>query len=133
MRSRAYGTESFPCATLEQAVEKLSRLARYADEDRRNDGIQRAFSIVEADATPKIPPDTLVIFIESGCVHWVACDLPELRVFILDADADHEQTTPAACWEEGPRSLAEIDANLLAVLRCRGADCGRQLGEEARP
>ena len=45
MNSAEYGTEAWPCTTLDEAVGTLAALARSAEERRRRDGIQRFFCI----------------------------------------------------------------------------------------
>lgn len=46
MNSRKYGTEAWPCDGLDEAVKTLARLARAAEQRRREDGIQRYFCIL---------------------------------------------------------------------------------------
>lgn len=46
MNSREYGTEVWPCSSLDEALETLSRLARSAELHRRTDHIQRYFCIL---------------------------------------------------------------------------------------
>ncbi len=49
MNSVRYGTEAWPCNSLEAAVQTLCRLARSAEQRRQTDGIQRYFCIKGSD------------------------------------------------------------------------------------
>ena len=45
MNSPEHGTEVWPCSSLEEAVQTLARLARSAENNRQEDGIQRYFCL----------------------------------------------------------------------------------------
>ena len=49
MNSARYGTEAWPCNSLEAAVQNLAHQARSAEQQRQKDGIQRYFCIKGSD------------------------------------------------------------------------------------
>ena len=100
MNSQEYGTEVWPCASLEEAIETLSRLARSAERHRQQDGIQRYFCIlgeppeasegVACDTVSPDPSDTDALTLTLHFRETRHCREPEevpcLRRFAREAE-----------------------------------------------
>lgn len=146
MNSAQYGTEAWPCTTLNEAVGTLAALARSAEERRRRDGIQRFFCIkgetfLEGDGAGADVPDpdpcspdkdaaTLILHLPHGAT--AGSDSRRSRLRLRIQDAEEAERTPAGRGPGTP-SLAGTDAERRRALRrhsglpCR-CGCEGQVG-----
>lgn len=104
MNSREYGTEVWPCEGLDEAVETLSRLARSAEQHRREDGIQRYFCILGE------PPEES----QGAACDPASPDVPDTDVLTLTLhfrESRHCQEMEAVpCLRLFPREAEEVAA-----------------------
>ena len=104
MNSREYGTEVWPCEGMDEAIETLSRLARSAEQHRREDGIQRYFCILVA------PPEES----QGAACDPASPDLPDTDALTLTLHfreswpCREKNTVP--CLGFSPREVEEVGA-----------------------